>query len=207
MDDEQRVLHLDPEPMPRYGPGTITSHAELFEQLDKVARRGIAWEFGEFQDGATCAAAAVRDVSGALVGSVAVSAPNARFAHGRPEVEQALRATASRVSRFYRTNGETQAFGVIACRERCSMIARRRLLAWLGHVDALGGWELDMSDLKPALVRLLRAAFPHSNFPDGPYERVADKILSCDRRGPLPPAGARAGSRHPRASRTGRHPG
>lgn len=35
-----------------------------------------------------------------------------------------------------------------------------------------------MSDLKPALVRLLRAAFPHQNFPDGPYERVADKILS-----------------------------
>lgn len=34
-----------------------------------------------------------------------------------------------------------------------------------------------MSDLKPALVRLLRAAFPHANFPDGPYERVADKIL------------------------------
>ena len=35
-----------------------------------------------------------------------------------------------------------------------------------------------MSDLKPALVRLLRAAFPHSDFPDGPYERVADKIIA-----------------------------
>lgn len=35
-----------------------------------------------------------------------------------------------------------------------------------------------MPDLKPALVRLLRAAFPHAGFPDGPYERVADKILS-----------------------------
>lgn len=35
-----------------------------------------------------------------------------------------------------------------------------------------------MSDLKPALVRLLRAAFPHASFPDGPYERVAEKILS-----------------------------
>lgn len=105
MDDEQRVLHLDPEPMPRYGPGTITSHAELFDQLGNVSRRGIAWEFGEFADGATCAAAAVRDATGTLVGSVAVSAPTVRFAHGRPEVEQALRATASRVSRFYRTNG------------------------------------------------------------------------------------------------------
>jgi DNA-binding IclR family transcriptional regulator len=112
MDDGQRVLHLDPEPMPRYGPGTITSHAELFDQLSHVSRRGIAWEFGEFADGATCAAAAVRDASGALIGSVAVSAPNARFAHGRPEVEQALRATASRVSRFYRTNGTSRPFAL-----------------------------------------------------------------------------------------------
>lgn len=34
-----------------------------------------------------------------------------------------------------------------------------------------------MPDLKPAVVRLLRAAYPHSSFPDGPYERTADAIL------------------------------
>jgi len=34
-----------------------------------------------------------------------------------------------------------------------------------------------MTDRKTALVRLLRAAYPHDSFPDGPYERVADKIL------------------------------
>jgi hypothetical protein len=28
------------------------------------------------------------------------------------------------------------------------------------------------------LVRLLRAAYPHPRFPDGPYERTADSILS-----------------------------
>src|SRR5690606_11362613 len=48
MDSEHRLLHLDPEPMPRYGPGTITSHAALDEQLAQVADRGVAWEFGEF---------------------------------------------------------------------------------------------------------------------------------------------------------------
>lgn len=99
----QRVLHLDPEPMPRFGPGTITGHRDLTEQLDLVADRGIAWEFGEFQAGATCAAAAVRGASGVLIGSVAVSGPDARFASGRDEVEAALRGTASRVSRFYRS--------------------------------------------------------------------------------------------------------
>ncbi|GGF48713.1 hypothetical protein GCM10011519_23430 [Marmoricola endophyticus] len=34
-----------------------------------------------------------------------------------------------------------------------------------------------MADLKPALVSLLRAAYPHPSFPDAPYERTADTIL------------------------------
>jgi IclR family transcriptional regulator, acetate operon repressor len=99
----QRALHLDPEPMPRFGPGTITSHRQLGEQLDRVADRGVAWEFGELQAGATCAAAAVRGAGGVLIGSVAVSGPDARLAARRTEVEAALRSTASRVSRFYRS--------------------------------------------------------------------------------------------------------
>ena len=103
MSPAERTLHLDPEPMPRFGPGTITRHGELTAQLDRVADRGIAWEFGEFQAGATCAAAAVRGASGVLIGSVAVSGPDARLASGRDEVEAALRGAASRVSRFYRS--------------------------------------------------------------------------------------------------------
>jgi len=35
-----------------------------------------------------------------------------------------------------------------------------------------------MSDLKANLVRLLRAAYPHPDFPDGPFERCADVILT-----------------------------
>ena len=33
-------------------------------------------------------------------------------------------------------------------------------------------------DSRSNLVRLLRAAYPHPRFPDGPYERTADTILS-----------------------------
>jgi IclR family transcriptional regulator, acetate operon repressor len=106
MDHAQRLQYLEPEPMRRFSPGTITTYRELFEQLDEVGRRGIAWEFGEFQHGASCAAAAVRGSNGALVGSVAVSAPDAWFRHRRGDVEQAIRATASRVSRFYRIADE-----------------------------------------------------------------------------------------------------
>lgn len=108
MEPEQRLLHLDEEPMPRFGPGTITGHRELAEQLDVVADRGIAWEYGEFQAGATCVAASVRGGNGVLIGSVAVSGPEARLAESPHETESALRAAASRVSRFYRS-GRTQA--------------------------------------------------------------------------------------------------
>jgi hypothetical protein len=34
------------------------------------------------------------------------------------------------------------------------------------------------TDSRRNLVRLLRAAYPHPRFPDGPYERTADAILS-----------------------------
>lgn len=102
MDVTQRLAHLDPEPMPQFGPGTITGHAELFAQLETVADRGIAWEFGEFQAGFTCVAAAVRGATGQLIGSVAISAPDAQLSHGRPEAERALRDCASRVSRHFR---------------------------------------------------------------------------------------------------------
>lgn len=102
MDDDQRLRHLDAEPMPRFGPGTITGHAELFEQLANVADRGVAWEYGEFQAGATCVAAAVRSSSGQLIDSVAISAPEARLRSGRTEVEASLRGCASRVSRHFR---------------------------------------------------------------------------------------------------------
>lgn len=109
LDPEQRAAHLDPEPMPRFGPGTITSHAELDAQLVAVAQRGTAWEHGELVAGATCVAAAVRGSSGVLIGSVAVSGSDARMARAPQEVENAVRATASRVGRFFRSGRTTAA--------------------------------------------------------------------------------------------------
>ena len=42
--------------------------------------------------------------------------------------------------------------------------------------DAVSAAPLD-STARSNLVRLLRAAYPHPRFPDGPYERTADEIL------------------------------
>jgi hypothetical protein len=34
-------------------------------------------------------------------------------------------------------------------------------------------------DARPVLVRILRVMFPHSTFPDGPYERTAEKVIEA----------------------------
>jgi DNA-binding IclR family transcriptional regulator len=108
MTEDERERHLGAGPLAALTASTITDRTELHKHLDEVASEGIAWEYGEFQDGATCAAAAVRSASGSLIGSVAVSAPDRRYVDGAQEIARALRESAARVSRFYRT-GSTSA--------------------------------------------------------------------------------------------------
>ena len=38
--------------------------------------------------------------------------------------------------------------------------------------------QVDRTEQRRTLVRLLRAAYPHPRFPDGPYERTADAVLA-----------------------------
>lgn len=101
MDPDERSGHLTTPLLPVTA-DTITDPDELTRQLDEVAARGVAWEYGEFQTGATCAAAAIRGGNGLLLGSVAISAPDAVLAGRTEEVEAAVRTTASRISRYYR---------------------------------------------------------------------------------------------------------
>ena len=90
---EQRLLHLDPEPMPRSGPGTITRPRRACSPSSTPWPTGASpGSSASSSAGATCAAAAVRGASGALVGSVAVSGAGRRVRRsGRAEVEAALR--------------------------------------------------------------------------------------------------------------------
>lgn len=81
---------------------TITDLEALDAELDEIARSRIAWEHEEFQVGTTCAAVPVRARDGLLIGSVAVSAPVARYAGQRRHVEHLLHACAARAGRFYR---------------------------------------------------------------------------------------------------------
>lgn len=39
--------------------------------------------------------------------------------------------------------------------------------------------ETELTDeARNVLIRVIRVAFPHDDFPDGPYERTADTILA-----------------------------
>lgn len=115
LDEGQRTLHLGAaqpagidagsdarRTLPALTEATITDRDELDQHLGEVAAQGIAWEFGEFQAGTTCAAAAVHDPTGLLVGSIAVSAPHAHFQHCREQTERELRAAAARLGRLSR---------------------------------------------------------------------------------------------------------
>jgi len=64
--------------MTRFTPNTITDFRELIESLRLVRRNGYALDREEFQPGVVCVGAAIRDQSGAVVGSISASTPSMR---------------------------------------------------------------------------------------------------------------------------------
>lgn len=62
----------------RFTEKTISTIAELMEELRLVRRNGFAVDKEEFQPGVVCVGAAIRDHAGAVIGSVSCSMPNMR---------------------------------------------------------------------------------------------------------------------------------
>src|SRR5215813_12963185 len=56
-------------------PSTITEPARLRKEIDEVRKAGIAFDDGEFDGEVRCAAMAVRDFSGQVVGAIGISGP------------------------------------------------------------------------------------------------------------------------------------
>lgn len=95
-EDEMRRI-VAAHGMTRFTPNTITDFAALSEALGVVRRDGCAIDREEFRPGVICVGAAIRDQSGAVVGSISASAPIMRasdehLAHMRDEVMAAARA-------------------------------------------------------------------------------------------------------------------
>ena len=81
----------------RFTPNTITDFAELIEALRLVRRHGFSCDREEFRPGVVCVGAAIRDHSGAVVGSISASTPSMRASEEhvglmRDEVMAAARA-------------------------------------------------------------------------------------------------------------------
>jgi len=62
----------------RFTDKTITGIADLMEELRHVRRNGFAVDLEEFQPGVTCIGSAIRDHTGAVIGSISCSMPNTR---------------------------------------------------------------------------------------------------------------------------------
>ncbi|MCK6454172.1 MAG: IclR family transcriptional regulator [Alphaproteobacteria bacterium] len=66
-------------PLTRYTPKTLTSHARLVAELERIRRQGYAQDDEEFLLGVVCLAVPIRDVEGAVIAAVALQAPRARM--------------------------------------------------------------------------------------------------------------------------------
>src|SRR6201999_3087255 len=64
--------------MTKFTPNTITDFTELIENLRLVRRHGFSLDREEFRPGVICVGAAIRDQSGAVVGSISASTPSMR---------------------------------------------------------------------------------------------------------------------------------
>ena len=94
-EDEIRRI-VTAQGMSRFTPNTITDFDHLVEALRLVRRNGFAYDREEFRPGVICVGAAIRDHSGAVVGSISASTPSMRasdehVAHMRDAVIAAAR--------------------------------------------------------------------------------------------------------------------
>jgi len=104
MSSDQRNHYLAVHGMAPLTSTTATDRKVLDSELEQVASSGVAWELEEFVPGQTCAAVGVRNASGMIVGSVAISAPTAALTPARRRnIEHLLRDAANQVSRYYRS--------------------------------------------------------------------------------------------------------
>lgn len=108
MDAERRARYFQAHPLAALTPATITDRQRLEQELDDVATRGIATEDEEFVAGQSCAAVPVRDASGVVVGSVAISSSTARMPRPATALLRRLRECGAEVSRYYRSGATSR---------------------------------------------------------------------------------------------------
>jgi DNA-binding IclR family transcriptional regulator len=89
------------QPRPRITPRTITDPDALAEELDRVARDGVAFDIEERNVGTCAVAAPVRDQLGKVIAAISIVAPTGRFGpQERQGYAGAVKAAADELSAF-----------------------------------------------------------------------------------------------------------
>ncbi|CDR15403.1 MULTISPECIES: IclR family transcriptional regulator [Streptomyces violaceusniger group] len=96
----ERRERLVTRKLPRFTEHTITTAAELRQQLETAAERGFAYSCEELEIGLNAVAAPVRGHDGAVMGAIGVSGPAYRMAQSRlPDLAEYAVKTAEELSR------------------------------------------------------------------------------------------------------------
>ena len=65
--------------MPRYTDHTLTTEEALLDELERIRRRGYAYDNEECEIGARCIAFPIRDYTGKIIASLSVTGPVIRI--------------------------------------------------------------------------------------------------------------------------------
>jgi IclR family transcriptional regulator, KDG regulon repressor len=86
---EDEIKSRLPETLKRFTPKTVTERAALLQQLKSVLENGYAIDAGEFLEDVRAVAVPIKDYTGRVVGSLAVSGPGYRMTAERMQKELA----------------------------------------------------------------------------------------------------------------------
>lgn len=78
---------------------TITTHDEFFKTLKIIKELGYAQDLEESEDGLTCYAAPVRDISGKVIAGISISGPTLRMERNKESLLKALNGTTESISK------------------------------------------------------------------------------------------------------------
>jgi DNA-binding IclR family transcriptional regulator len=95
------------KPLKAWTKNTIVSVGGLAKACEEIRGRGFATDESEFLDGVRCLAAPIRDRDGAVIASIGISAPVARFPREREaDYAQRVRAVAGQIGEMIGGRGE-----------------------------------------------------------------------------------------------------
>jgi DNA-binding IclR family transcriptional regulator len=77
---------------------TITDHDKLIKLLKKVKKQGYGEDLEESEEGLTCYAVPIKDISGKVIAGISMSGPTVRMEKNKERLLLSLKETADEVS-------------------------------------------------------------------------------------------------------------